>query len=364
MARFFIPAAILVAFSLACLAPDATAQALIVPRSFTTCASQLNGARVSDTREALEVVNSFADSLHQGVTAQSSLEPGHYLFCRDDLSVWHQITPKGVDAQPAMLERIAMLMSQVDGAARILQVDSALKAALAKRGLGEAPSVVSVGRLRRPLVAVYSRSSNLLTVNVDDEGFVNADILVHEALGHLMFHMSCAAPKVRECKADPATLVWTLFTEADAFAKQIAYAIFVRVIEQRPVAWGAIARVRGFDSVLYMQIAEEFLRDRQDIMERMRRERRVPKELLAHLVEHFCYRPPANYLESATAFQKTFGSARDIEGSLESIIGYLDDEDRKRINKTFRASPLFLTLGEDEILDGEKVRSLMKAPAP
>lgn len=177
-----------------------------------------------------------------------------------------------------------------------------------------------------------------------------------------MFYMSCTAPRDTACKANPGSSVWKLFTEADAFAKQIAYAVFLREVQQKEVAQNSLA-IRGFDRMRFMQVAEDLLRDRPDLAEEMRRERKVPKVFTAHLLEHFVHRPPAYYLEDAIAKQRPFGTRRDIDGSLESIVGYLDDAQRKRISATFRASPLFKTLGDKAKLDAESVRAFMKSAA-
>lgn len=330
------------------------------PISFTTCASQLRNHRVSDVRSANEIVTAFADQLHKGQAQLPNAESGHFLFCRDDNSVWHHVTAPGIQAQQAMATRVADVMSRVDEGARILQVDSDLASSLAKRGLGRAPSVVSVGRFKWPMVAMHYPSNNVLAIDVNGEGLRDADVLVHEAVGHLLFYMSCTAPKDYACKANPATFVWKLFTEADAFAKQIAYATFMRLVEEKAIAQNSVA-IRGFDRTRYMQVAEDLLRDRSDLAAEMRRERKVPKAFTALLLEQFSYRPPAYYFEDAINKQRPFGTRRDIEGSLESIVGYLDDDHRKRISATFRASSLYKALGDQTKMEAEKVRSFMKA---
>lgn len=65
--------------------------------------------------------------------------------------------------------------------------------------------------------------------------------------------------------------------------------------------------------------------------------------------------------KDAIAKQRPFGTRRDIEGSLQSIVGYLDDKDLARISATFRESQTYRALGSLEKLTADTVRTFVNA---
>ena len=108
-----------------------------------------------------------------------------------------------------------------------------------------------------------------------------------------------------------------------------------------------------------MQIADDLLAANPQFSEYMLKEGKVPTEYMSQLLEQIALRPTEFYLNSAVTRQRQFGTDRDIIGSLESIVGYLDEARRKGIANAFRKSKLHAALQGQDIVSAVGVRTLI-----
>ncbi|WP_426528172.1 hypothetical protein [Bradyrhizobium sp. McL0615] len=343
------------------LTTSASAQNKPQASSLKTCAMQLTGEIVTDDNSAANIIGTFGQQALHGETRLNALERGHHLYCLDDQGTWRAIGANTNPADTRELELVRATMARVDDAAKVLGIEKELKAMTKRHGLGGGPALVSIGPMKPATQpGMFAAFYNLFVLNVDKAAVdaATVDVAVHEALGHYMFYMSCNAAKGAGCRANPLTAVWSIAEEADAYAKHIAYAVYLREAKQQAVAHVTQA-LRAYDKKRYIDIADDLLRTRPEFAATMRADGAVPREYTALLFEQFMLRPLPHYLRVAAGRQRPFGTDKDIAGSIDSATGYLEDSDRKRIVDAFRNSSLYGALKGQEKLSMGSVERLL-----
>jgi hypothetical protein len=329
--------------------------------SLKACGSQIADRSVSGDREAETLVNDLASKLHEGDSSLfGELQPGHMLFCRDDGGTWLHIAP-GKKGNKLIARRVAKVMAEMEEAARVLGLNSALATALKRRNLGAHASLVSVGKFKNGTAAAFSPYAGLLAVKETGDGLFRPDLLIHEGLDHWMFYLLCDNSNTSSCKGNTFSLAWKMVTEADAFTKQFAYAIYVKQTKYASELSENSLFNTTYDGMRFLQIAEDLLRANPNLKSRMLAEKKVPREFLVKLFEKLIARPPRFYFDVAAARHRPFGTDHDILAALANVKDYLDDADRKRIADILKSSRVFKALGGGTV-NSDQVKSLLQGP--
>jgi hypothetical protein len=338
-----------------------------VRASMLACASQAANRPVTSTSEAATIVRGLAAKLNAGsYNSGRTFSPGHTLYCRNDQGNWNHVPAGSVEHVKieAWRSGIASLMAKVAEAQTAFGLDKDFAAAMRRNKFGTHASLVSIGEFKHPTNGVYSPMANLIGLPASDNLLSRVDTAVHELLGHFSFNLACSVGGRRSCPFDPNGFAKRLITEADAYAKQTVYAVYLRQtigpIEAAKHLSSSAINAGGVGVSSYFQLAQALIQENSEWSKQLA-SGRIPREFWVALLERIVGRAPANYFDAGGWAREQFGSDQDIEAAVGAILGS-SPQDRKRVLAAFKASPAFKRLRSKDALTPQTISRFLNAP--